>query len=353
MKLSQLNTNTLTRQFNAGHTLCLRGAPGIAKTQTVEQFCAKQELGIVTEFTPAMDAPDAMGFLIPTKSEAGPVAMYSKPNWLRRIEEAIEAGFDSGILFLDEYLSADHLVQKAFAPLMSEGRIGEWKLPDGWVVWIAGNRTIDKAGANKMLSHIGGRMCVIDVTPDLDAWTVWANKTGIHPMYVAFAQARPGVVFSTEPTKNPDEQRMSPRSLTYAHDFHVGANSDMELDTDPITQGMVAGYIGDAATGELFGFLKTVEELPTIDEIIASPLTAKLPNSARLDAQFAAVQMCVYHVDGDNIDPLFEYICRLNKELQASAAKQMIDKTKGTLLNSRALGKWIGENPALIANTFA
>jgi len=343
----------LTKQFNTGHPLCLRARAGVGKTNMIEQFCADMDLGIVTEFTPAMDAPDAMGFLIPTKTDAGPVAMYSKPNWLRRIEEKIALGLDSGVLFLDEYLSADHLVQKAFAPLMSERRIGEWSLPDGWVVWVAGNRTIDKAGANKMLSHIGNRMCVLDVEADLDSWTTWANDHDIHPMYIAFAQARPGVVFHNDAPKNPDDQQVSPRSFVYAHDFHADDNDSMSLDTDVVTQGIIAGYIGEAATAELFGFLKTVDELPTIQEIEANPATAKLPNEYRMDAQYAAVQMVVHHVNSDNINPLFGYITRLNKELQASAAKQMIDKTKGTLLNSAALGKWISENPALISSTFA
>lgn len=354
MKISSIDTNVLTKQFNTGNPLCLRGRFGVAKTAIIEQFCEEQQLGLVTQFLPADDAPNAMGFLIPTKTDDGPVSKFSKPDWLRKVEEKIAEGFEQGVLFLDEFLAADHIVQKAYAPLLSEGRIGEWELPEGWVVWLAGNRSVDRSGANKMLGHVGNRMCVIDVESCLEGWTKWAGDNGIHPMYIAFAQARPGVVFTNEPVTKPDEQQISPRSLHRAHDYHTsGVDFSMELDNDVVTQGMIAGYIGDAASAELFGFLKTADELPSIDEIETSPMTAKLPSEHRLDAQYAAVQLVVHHTTPDNIDQLFQYVTRLNKELQASAAKQLIDKTKGSLLNSAALGKWISENQSLVSNTFA
>ena len=352
MKLSDLNDNQLTKQFNAGHALCLRGSPGIAKTAVIEQYAARNDLGCVVMNLTASDPMDALGFLIPVKTDDGPVAHYSKPNWLTRIEES---GEEQGILFLDELLSAEHITVKAFAPLLSEKRIGEWLLPEGWVVWASGNRVQDKSGAMKMLVHAGNRMNVIDVTPDLEAWCQWANDAGVHPMYIAYANARPGEVFNGEPPKDPDGQRLTPRSLVYAQDYHTGGQveDDLALDLDPVTQSMIAGYIGQASTADLFGFFRTVDELPTIQEIIDNPETAKLPDSMRMDAQYAAVQLCIHHADSETIDPIFQYITRLNKELQASAAKQLIDKTKGSLLNSKALGQWMSENPALITSTFA
>lgn len=354
MKISALTDKILTKQFNSGRPLCLRGGTGVSKTARIIAYAKKMELGLVIENLTSSEGPDAKGFLIPTKTSEGPVSMYSKPDWLRRIEAQIAEGNTQGILMLDEWLSTDHLVQKAFAPLLSEGRVGDWEIPEGWVVWATGNRVSDKAGANRMLAHVGNRMCVVDVTPDLDPWTKWAIENGIHALYIAYAQARPGVVFNDSPTKNPEEQQMTPRSFEYCHDFHTGGavSKDLKLDMDDATQSMIAGYIGAPAMADLFAFLRTVDELPTIQEILADPLGAKLPSMGRLDAQFAAVGMVIHHADAENIDPLFTYVCRLNKEVQASAAKQLIDKTKGSLLNSRALGKWISENPALIAATF-
>ena len=352
MFISELNDDLMTRQFNSGHPFILRGPVGISKTQTIMQYCARMGLGLVTENLTSVDAPDLRGFLIPTKTDDGPVSVYSKPNWLRGIEAKIAEGFEQGILFFDEILSAEHLTIKAAAPLLSEGFIGDWVLPDGWVVWGSGNRTKDKAGAVKMLTHVANRCCILDVQPDVESLQAWMIDQDMHPMYVAFVAARPGVVCGGDIPKDTDQQQITPRSLSYAHDFH-SIDPATDLETSPNVQAMVAAYIGDAATADLFGFLKTVEHLPKIEEIIADPMSAKLPADHRLDAQMAAIHLCIYHVDADNVDELFTYVCRLRKEMQASAAKAMIDKTKGSLLNSRALGQWISENPALITSTFA
>ncbi len=350
MKISALTDDVFARLYNAGHPVLLRGAAGIAKTASVMQAAPRLGLELVIEFLPAQDAPDAMGFLIPSKTDQGPVANYAKPNWLRRIEETGKA---QGILFLDEFLAADHLVQKAYAPLLSERKIGQWELPAGWQVWMSGNRVTDKAGANRMLGHVGNRMSILDVSPDVDGWLKWANNNGMHPMYTAFAKARPGIVFNEDPPKDPNEPRCSPRSFTFAADFHTQGVEGMELPSDGVTQEIVQGYIGEGAAAEFFSFIKMVNELPTIEQIKKNPAQAKLPASERLDAQYAAVQMVIHHADTDNVDTLFQYIERLNKELQTSAAKQMIDKSGGRLLNSPALAKWISKNKALITATLA
>lgn len=350
MKISAITPDLVTRLYNAGRPILLRGAAGVGKTAIVNQHAATIGLACITEFLPAQDAPDMMGFLIPTKTEDGPVANYSKPNWLRRIEES---GAERGILFFDEFLAADHLVQKAAAPLLSERKIGQWELPDGWQIWMSGNRVTDKAGANRMLGHVGNRMAILDVSPDVDGWMKWANDHGMHPMYTAFAKARPGIVFNEDAPKDPNEPRCSPRSFTFAADFHTQDVEGMDLPSDTVTQEIVQGFIGEGAAAEFFSFIKVVNELPTIEQIRKNPATAKLPPSDRLDAQYAAVQMVIHHADSGNVDTMFQYIERLNRELQTSAAKQMIDRSGGALLNSPALAKWIGRNKALITATLA
>ena len=45
MKLSALDNNTMTKQFNSGHPLCLRGMPGMAKTARILAFAKAQGLG--------------------------------------------------------------------------------------------------------------------------------------------------------------------------------------------------------------------------------------------------------------------------------------------------------------------
>ena len=351
MNISHLNSTTLDRIFASKRALILRGAPGIAKTALVNQYCESKGMPCVTEFLPSMDAPDLMGFLIPTKTEdGGAVARYTKPNWLRRIEET---GSDVGILFFDEVLAAEHLTQKAAAPLYSERRIGEWPLPEGWAVWGSGNRTIDKAGAGKMLAHIVNKVCVLDVEPCPPSWIAWATDNDVHPMLISFAEKFPGVVFGTTPPEDPNMPRCTPRSLTYAGEvlsFGVDRTC-MDLPSDEITQELVAGFIGPGASGNLFAYLKVTNELPELRDILADPQRAKVPAPERMDAHAAAAQMIIYHATPDNIERLFEYGTRLKRELQTSIAQQMLAKQGGVLLNSKCLNEWLAENAALVSST--
>lgn len=349
MKISDLDNNTFARIYNTSAPLLLRGAPGIAKTAKVMQFCEEKGLGLVVELLPAMDAPDAMGFLIPSKDADGsPVSRYAKPNWLQRIEAT---GKEQGVLLLDEFLAADHLVMKAFAPLMSERAIGQWQLPDGWVVWMTGNRQSDKAGANRILSHITNRLFLIDVSSDPKGWAAWASDHGVHPMIVAFALARPDIVFSDEPSKDPNAPACTPRSLTKVNDLLTMGVEGNNLPTDNISRELVAGAIGEGAAMELFSFISTRDELPEIEDILADPKGAKLPAEHRLDAQYVAAQMCVHYANAETVEPLFVYATRLNRELQTSVAMQMLRKSGGALHNSKVLSKWIAENKALITAT--
>lgn len=351
MKLSAITYALLDSVRSAGHPLMLRSGPGMGKTEHTRDYTVDRDIGFVDIMAPTMDAPDVLGFLIPTKDSAGgPTSYYTKPDWLRRIEAT---GKSEGVLFIDEFMAADHLVQKAWSPIFSERRIQQWELPDGWVAWLAGNRTIDKAGANRLLGHTANRMCILDVEPDVDGWVHWANSKNIHPMYVAFAQRFPGVVFNQDPPKDANAPRISPRSFVYSHDFHTQNVSGMHLPADEATQQIVAGYIGEGASAQLFGFLKVANELPEIHEILEDPDNCRVPASERLDAQYAAMQMCVHHAAEDTVEPLFRYISRLQRELQTAAVRQMLKVSNGTLLNSPSMGSWLANNRALVNATMA
>jgi len=131
------------------------------------------------------------------------------------------------------------------------------------------------------------------------------------------------------------------------------AGTSMTLPDDGVTQELVMGDVGKGAAAEMFSFFKTVNKIPTIDEIKKNPMKAKLPKPEELDAQYAVMQMIVHNADAKNIDTLFTYIQRLNLELQTSAAKSLIEKTGGALLNSKAITDFISKNRTLIVNTLS
>lgn len=360
MNLSQYS-EALSNIYKARVTAHLVGAPGIGKSevnrQTVEKLSAEygEQFGYVEVLCTAIDAPDVLGFLIPSKDDNGQaISSYTKSNIVTKVENT---GCARGIINLEEFAQADQLTQKALAQLINEKQVGDHKLPDGWFIVMSSNRTKDKSGAGKMLSHITNRIITLNIMSDVESYSNWYEAEGKHPLGAAYAKARPGNLFSDEvPAK--DGPFATPRSFTRAIDYlsliagkDVNGNVVMKLPSDSTSQEVVAGLIGEGSAADLFSFLKVESILPNIDDVLKDPAKCKIPPESRLDGQYALMQLLLHYAESDNIDALFTCGQRLNLELQTSMVRSLIKKSGGTLLNSPSISKFISEHRALIVGS--
>ena len=370
MHLLDLTKNAV-QLYESGTALHLVGPPGVGKSDVLKnEFRAAlsnhygEEFGFHDVLLPTIDAPDLRGFLVPTKDKDGhPTSFYTRSAALPSRE--MLAKYKRGIFVIDERNAADLLTMKAVAPVVLWGRFGDEYLPgftpegpkpdrseDGWLIVSASNRQADRSGANKAPRHLQNRERQINISPDVTAWSVWAEAKGVHPMLIAFAKAKPGVVFSDavpkteDPFCTPRSYMSAAKMLGLAAGVDEKGNPNMVIPINSLVQEFAGGDIGEHAVAELFSFLKLADQLPTIDEILAAPATAKCPKE--LSSSFAAAQMLVHFAKPDVIDKLWIYAERLIKEVQVSTAKSLIEKGGGALLNSQALGKWIMANKALI-----
>ncbi|HEV3387051.1 MAG TPA: hypothetical protein VG097_19690, partial [Gemmata sp.] len=60
-----------------------------------------------------------------------------------------------GILFLDELTSAPQMTQASCYQLVLDRRLGEYELPDGWVVMAAGNPASERGVHFACRGHCG------------------------------------------------------------------------------------------------------------------------------------------------------------------------------------------------------
>jgi hypothetical protein len=358
--LSDLTNPKLLKALYASRTsLAFEGPPGIGKSDVIRSLpeilsgLYGEKFGYAECLAPSLDAPDVRGFLIPTKDEHGrAVARYTYPAIMPSPEYL--AAHPRGIAFVDEFGQADHAVAKSLAPFILEGAIGDYKLPPGWWVITASNRVSDRSGVVKPLMHLINRQRKVNIIPSLNGWKTWAIDAGVHPMGVSFAMQHPAVVFSAEVPADP-RPFCSPRSFVSAMRYmQEVAGSSMNLPSDPVTQEFVTGDIGTAAAAAFFAYIKVAEHLPEIEDVKRNPSTAKLPPPERLDAVWAVQQMCIYHADAEFMEPIWEYMMRLPRDMQVSTAQTLMNKrNSGVLLNSKSFAKWITENKALIINTTA
>jgi hypothetical protein len=358
MKISHLeNKEFIIPSYETRQTLHIMGPPGGGKSDVARNVFPEvlskhygEDFGVVIIDMPSIDAVDFRGFCIPTKDAEGNATSIFTRSGLMPTKQYLDA-HPRGIIVLEEKNAADNLTNKAANMVTLERRFGDYKLPEGWWVVALSNRQADKSGAGKPMMHSINRECIVELDFNMEDYTSYWERTGMHPYGVAFAKQQAGA-FAVEV---PKEARpfCTPRSYTFAWNWLTAASGGdiNNIQTGVIPQETIAGYIGEGAAANMFSFLSVKDELPTIEEIIASPKQAKLPSDGRLDAVYMVMQNCVHHVDADNVSQLWDYVERLPKEIQTSAAVAFINKTNGTLLNAPALGDWIAKNRALVAAT--
>jgi hypothetical protein len=306
---------------------------------------------------PTLDAPDIRGFLVPQKDPVtGEASSYFTRSPLYPSDDYMKK-YPRGIFVIDERNAADLLTQKATAPIILSKLFGHRRLPEGWMVVSCSNRVSDRAGVIRPPMHLTNRECQISLDVDATSWAVWAERKGLHPMGIAVAKKLPGSIFSAA-VPSTDGPFSTARSFTAAINYLAikagkdsKGNMKMELPSDPITQQVVAGSVGDGTAAHMFAFFKLHDQLPDIEDVIKEPMKAKCPTA--LDAAYAAVQLCIHYAKSENVDPIWQYIERLPKELQVSSAVSLCYSSGGTLINSKALGSWVSKNRALINNVMS
>lgn len=346
--------------YKAGTSIHMVGPPGIGKSDVTHEIRSilsahfEEEFGYWDILLPTYDAPDLRGFLVPTKDANGKATSFFTRPAVLPSDDYLKA-HPRGIFVIDERNAGDMPTLKAAAPGVLWKRFGDHRLPERWIIISASNRIADRAGVTKPPTHLVNREVTIEIQSDPVSYSVWAERHGVHPMYIAFAKKFPGVVFANEVPKA-DGPYCTARSFTAAANYHsivAGTDDDgkinMILPSDPLTQEVVSGHVGQGAAATMFSYFKLADQLPEIEEVEKDPTKAKCPTS--LDAGYAAAQMCLHYVKGGNVDALWTYCERLPKEIQVATAKSMIERSGGALLNSKKLAAWISANRALVVNS--
>lgn len=363
MRLNQLN-NALYAAFMSKLAVELQGPPGCGKSQAMEQFAEwlskklGSPVGLITEHLSRMESIDLGG--IPHKMEDKDgkiITTYSMPPVFPTQYRLGTEVPKYGILFLDEFGQAGNDVKKAAARLLEERRLGSYSLDDfgHWVVFAASNRAKDRSGVGKEMAFLQNRKAVINIEPDLNSWVHWAESRNIHPLFIAFAKANPGLVFKDEIPLE-DGPFTTPRTLIKTHDYMkamakvqpeaAASHHGLPLE-DSNTLEFAAGLLGEATAATLMAFVRMADALPSFEEIVESPTTAQVPGVDRADAIYAISQTCAHRVTGDTALAVFQYIQRLPEEHQIATLRIAARKTPEILHNTEFTA-WIRKNRRLL-----
>jgi len=301
------------------------GAPGIGKSSVVEQLAGSLALALRDIRALLLDPVDLRGL---------PYVAEGRSKWA--IPEFLPAD-GAGILFLDELNAAPAMVQAAFYQLVLDRRLGEYTLPDGWIIIAAGNRDADRAHTTRMPTPLRNRFVHLDFEVDAQEWSEWAIGADIRPEVIAFIRFRPQLlsVFDRDANAFP-----SPRSWEFVSRI---------LDSAPdaiVEHEMFAGTVGTGAATEFSGFLRMFRELPNIDAILLNPSCEPVPDSPA--AQYAVASALADRASDTNFDRICLYLDRMPTEFRvlsvrdATLRDQKIKYTAGYT-------KWAVQNHYVLA----
>jgi len=363
MKLGDFLVNAnLRRLYESKMAVHIESKPGSGKTavmRLIPQILSDmygQVFAYVEACLSHMDTPDVHGIQVPSKDTDGRIRIKLAQAYIAGQVEA--TGSDYGVLNLDEFAQCDPPMQKVGARIVLDRMIGDYKLPDGWMVVMTSNSTKHRSGANALLAHVRNRILMYSVPLDLDGWrTNYAEPMGMHFLWPAFTEFMPAA-FATE-VPPPDGGFCSLRSFTGLHNVIVGerpSDRTCALNLDDFALDTAVAAIGEAEATKAFAFFKTHSELPDIHEIERDPKTAKSPGPDRMDVVYAVMGMLDQKVGARNIDKIFPYVERLPREFHVAMVRKFLARSSGgALLNSAAIRTFLTnpKNKALVMSGVA
>ncbi|WP_320170513.1 MoxR family ATPase [Maridesulfovibrio sp.] len=303
------------------------GPPGVGKSQVVRQVAEKLEYELTDLRAVLLDPVDLRG--LPRISESGD-AQWCPPSFLPKDGK--------GILFLDELNAAPPLVQAACYQLVLDRKLGEYQMPEGWLIVAAGNRESDKAVTHRMPSALSNRFVHLDFATSTNDWLDWAGQNGIAEELQAFIKFRPGLLHDFDPSRN-EKAFPSPRSWEFVSEIIKG-RPEPEIEYE-----LYKGTVGEGAAAEFFGFCKIYRKLPDPDFIINSPDTALIPEDPA--TVYALCESVGSKATPDNTESIMSFASRLPAEFAVLLVRNAVKKER-SIIESAAFASWATANSDIL-----
>ncbi|UYE97134.1 MoxR-like ATPase [Cyanophage S-TIM61] len=237
--------SSLTKSLNTlienkvKHSVFIWGAPGIGKSSAVTQVAKDKDLELIDLRISQLAPTDIRG--LPYTKDGR--AYFAPPSFLPTDGE--------GILFLDELNMASPSVMGIAQQLILDRQVGDYKVPEGWFIVAAGNRTEDRAAISQMPAPVANRFIHFHIDSSLDSWKEYAIGAGINEKILAFLNFRPQLLYNFEKNQS---AWPSPRSWEFANTL---LNIDLSIES----------AVGTGAASEFYAYQTIYTELPNVDLI--------------------------------------------------------------------------------------
>ncbi len=257
---AELLKQTIAALFALKRTVCIEGPPGVGKTSVVRQVASDLDIPVIERHMPTMLVED-FGILFPMGEDQ---LNYKLPFWFPQSGK----GAPEGILLFDDRNQASADLQKVLANICQARTLHGIPMGEGWMVVSTGNRQADRAGANRILSHLRNRETVLNLDTDTEGWCNWANRNNVRHEVISFIRYRPEHLHNFDPQR---DINATPRSWVDGVSALLGkvpSASEFEC---------FKGAVGEAIAVEFLGYMRIFSKLPNLDKILDDPSKGKVP----------------------------------------------------------------------------
>jgi hypothetical protein len=317
--------------------LYMWGPPGIGKSTLIKQVADELGVGFIDFRLIYYDTVDMRGIPFPAVVEEDRLRNLNSMDEYIPVSSVKTVWFQPsilphdgrGILFLDELNAAEPDIQKVALQLALDRKIDNYRLPDGWVVVAAGNRSEDRAYTYDLSAPLANRFIHINVDVDVESWIKWAENNNIHPYVIAYVSKQRHHLFQF----NPDSDAVTfatPRTWEYVSDIVYSF-------TGSVRDELIIGTVGDGVGIEFLNFIKMFEKFPDIDDILNDPEGTPVPEEH--DIRHAVCNSLINVVNGENIGKIKKYVERFGDEYEIAFIR-MIAEVKPALLETSEMALW-------------
>jgi hypothetical protein len=273
-----------------------------------------------------------------------------------------EFGFHTGkplVVMLDEFSKASRPAKNALHPLLEQhnARLFGQSLPEGSIVILTGNLSEEGLG-DEVPEHTRDRVVLVEVSkPVAREWLQWAVQSDVNPAVLAFVNQFPQVlasfrdddfdvdnIYVFNPRKQGSGKYATPRSLKQASNI---VDKRDKFSTNAFEAALV-GAVGAATARDLLAYVAFSDDLPRIEDVEASPKTAKIPESA--GARVVMLFSLERRLTKENIDAIMTYVERLGEEMMmifcSTLAKS--ESKSGIAFKNKLFSGWLTANADLI-----
>jgi hypothetical protein len=258
--------------------LMVWGAPGLGKSTIIRTIAEDRGIEFIDVRLAQREPVDIRGLPVPTENGV---------KWLVASEWPRDPN-SKGIILFDELTAADRSLQVAAYEFILDRRLGElYKVPDGWYICAAGNRTEDRAVSTTMSSALANRFMHVELQANAEDWLLWAQTSNIQPSVTGFISYRPPMLFNQD-DENLERGWPSPRSWE-----RVSRMIDICGNDDNLLRKIVYGLVGNKAGVEFMEFYKLNCKFDDVLKMMTDP-KAKIKIPEESDRKYALCAAMTY-----------------------------------------------------------